>query len=307
MLNKKYATILALGKCGRGLKVRGVFNALLLSINLVACSGVPSYHEDRRVRPTEVVQRVQCELRMASERPSGQRLNLNTYSAGFTLSMKVETEIGPNASGDWVIPYHLTDTFIGGLKAGLTDYVLRDGSISYSVKIADLANFPCPDYLERAYRQDADTAEIVYGSFGVADWFDKMGTTLPATVYARPGKMDYTVKFGVTGSATASPGFKIVNLTGVVNLPAKRIDTHTLTMAFTQNPPPTAEPEPLEVCITNLPGAEKCKPEKKTPPSQGVLPSEKRPRPARGGVDPRTQQQLDQQLEMLRLRDILRQ
>jgi hypothetical protein len=266
---------------------------------LAGCSPVPNYVQDVRVKPVEVAARVQCEIKRASLLYSTKRLNLDDYSAGFTLALKVETDTGPDASADWVIPYHLTDTFTGGLKAGLKDYVLRDGSINYSVRIDKLRNFKCPAYIEAAYLNDPHAAEVTYGSFGIADWFGKMASTLTPENFADPGKMDYTVKFGVTGNATASPGFRIVNLTSAVNLAAKRIDTHTLTLAFTRNalPPPPAEP--LEVCITNLPDSKPCKPDIKT------LAPPRVPRP--GGVDPRTQQQLDQQLEMLRLRDILRQ
>lgn len=128
-----------------------------------------------------------------------------------------------------------------------------------------------------------------------------MASTVPNDKYAEPNKMDYTVKFAVTGSAQASPGFKIVNLTGVLNLPAKRIDTHTLILAFQKNVPKV----PQQVCVTNLPGATECKflPEKE---DKGITTLERRAPPPPRGMSQQMKQELNQQLDFLRLRDILR-
>lgn len=278
---------------------------LLGGLALLGCSPVPVYNEDIRVKPADVVARVECELKYASMVPHP-KLKLADYGAGFTLAFKVETEIGPNVKGDWIIPYHLTDTFTGGLTAGLTDNVVRDGSITSHVEIEKLKDYPCPPYLEQAYAQDFYNAEITYGSFGLIDWFAKMASTVPNNQYAEPNKMDYTVKFAVTGSAQASPGFKIVNLTGVVNLPAKRVDTHTLILAFLKKEKKDEPQAPEQVCVTNLPGATECKflPEKK---GGGVfMTPQRRAPPPRRGMSREMKQELNQQLDFLRLRDILR-
>jgi len=282
---------------------RRVFGLLIVSIGLVGCSPVPVYNADVRVRPADVVARVECELKYAAMVPHP-KLKLDDYGAGFTLAFKVETEIGPNVKGDWIIPYHLTDTFTGGLTAGLTDNVVRDGSITSHIDVVNLKDYPCPPYLEQAYSQDFYNAEITYGSFGLIDWFAKMASTVPNDKYAEPNKMDYTVKFAITGSAQASPGFKIVNLTGVVNLPAKRIDTHTLILAFLKKEKKEEPVTPEQVCVTNLPGATECKflPKKE---ERGLTTLQRLP-PTRRGLSPQMKQDLNQQLDFLRLRDILR-
>lgn len=132
---------------------------------------------------------------------------------------------------------------------------------------------------------------------------------MQSTNLAAPGDMNYTVKFAVTGTANPAPGFKIVNLTGVVNLPVKRIDTNTLDFALKKIPPEPPPPKPIEVCITNLPNAAPCK-----KPKEGVkfleekiVPPRKPPakRPPRR-LSPEMQERLNRQLENLQLRDILR-
>jgi hypothetical protein len=285
-----------------------VLRLLLVGVGLIGCSPVPAYHGDFRVRPEDIAARVQCELKIAAKLYSTKTVNLNDFAAGYTLGLKVETEVGPNVKGDWVIPYHLTDTFTGGLVAGMTDNVVRDGSIKFLFPIAPLQKYACPLYLDHAYREDIETANISYGSFGLIDWFANITRASSPDNLAITSQMDYTVKFGVTGSATASPGFKIVNLTGAVNLPLKRVDTHTLIVAFTRI---LAEPKPTKVCITNLPDAAPCKQEIEKKAIEELRKEEgksRRPsRPARApGLSPETQQQLNQQLDLLRLRDILR-
>lgn len=204
----------------------------LIALGLASCSTVPHYNEDPRIRPADVVARVQCELKFAAEDPTLKNLGVDDYAAGFTLSLKVETDVNPNVKGDWVIPYHLTDTFTASPTAGLDDNVVRDSGIKFTLPIAALHDYQCPSYLEQAYREDVKAAQISYGSFGLVDWFGRVSGAVQTTNLAAPGDMNYTVKFAVTGTANPAPGFKIINLTTVVNLPVKRIDTNTLDFAL---------------------------------------------------------------------------
>lgn len=237
--------------------------------------------------------------------PSIKMLNLENYAATYSLGLKVESDVNPNVSGSWVIPYHLADTFTAKPTFGVEDYVLRDSSTKYSLKLAALKTYQCPAYLARAYSEDAEAAKVSYGSFGLMDWLES--TAQSANSSQVTPKLDYyTVKFAVTGIANAAPGFAIVNLSGTVNLPLKRIDTNTLNVAFVE----VAETPVSKVCVTNVPGAAPCeKPAKPKKPSrapaavpQGVTPPPKRQAP----MGPAIQQQLDRKLENLQLRDILR-
>ena len=287
-------------------------SALVIGISLLGCSALPYYWNDPRISPADVVGRVQCELKRAAELPTEKPIDLKEYSAGFTVTMTAEFEISPNLSADWTIPYHLTDTLSAGFKAGVTDNAWREGSIDYSVNIADLDGYQCPEYLELAYQQDPRSAELTYGSFGVVNWFKTITSTLTKGPAAPKGPMSYSVKFAVTSSGSASPGFKVVNLNGTVNLPAKRTDTHKLALTFARNAGPTPEPEPVKVCVTNMPGATSCeRREEKRPPDKAVTVRPVAPKKPRAIIGPRgvpssTQQQLNQQLDILRLRDALR-
>jgi hypothetical protein len=242
---------------------------------------------------------VQCELQRASLKYSDRaRINLSKYAAGFSIALKVEQEVSPAAKVDWIIPHHLPDTMTLGATAGMVDHVSRDGSVEILVKVKELANYKCPERIAIAYTSERDEENLISGSFGIEDWLDKMeaaAQAAPAT--AVTGKdLDYTVKFAVTGSAGLTPGWVITNLTGSIALPLKRVDTNTLTLVLTKLDEGVPMPQP--VCVTNLPNSQECKPIQR--------PVQKPLRSPTIGLSPDTQFLLRQQLNNLRLRDILR-
>ncbi|HZL32335.1 MAG TPA: hypothetical protein VFC54_14915 [Pseudolabrys sp.] len=296
--------------------VRSVCIAAIVAGGVVACSPVPRFNVDPRISPSDVASRVQCELKLASENPANESLKLNTYIVSYSLGLKVESDVNPNVKADWVIPYHLTDTFNPSPSAGIEDYVLRDSSTKYSVSIANLTDYQCPHYLAAAYREDVDAARVSYGSFGIMDWLSQTSESAKSSPVA-PSLDYYTVKFAVTGTANPTPGFKIVNLMGTINLALKRIDTNTLNIVFVKDKPA----KPQEVCVTNLPNATECKPLPSAivKPKAPIASSKKRELQNLNATPPRTakpkqperipsdvQDRLDKKLENLQLRDILR-
>lgn len=251
---------------------RPVCGTAVAGVFLSACSPVPSFKSDHRIKPEQVAARVQCELKLAAQQPSAKRLKLREYDAGYSLTLNVETTVNPSITGDWVIPYHLTDTFTAKPTAGITDYVLRESTINYTLSLDSLANYECPEYLAKAYREDSEAALIKYGSFGLIDWIDGLGAaSTGAPAQSSIGQLKYTLKFAVTGTLDPSPGFKIVNLSGTLKLPYTRKDTHALNVVMTQS---------------------------------GRPPGVKRLAPAVPGAD--MQRLLNEQLNLMQLRDVLR-
>ncbi len=281
---------------------RCVFVATLVAVSVTACSPVPQYRTDPRINPADVAKRVYCELLLARQDSEISNLKLDDYKAAFALGLKVESNVNPNVKADWVIPYHLTDTFTSNATAGVDDYVLRDSSIKYPVVIASLTPADCPTDLKNAYLNDKDEAQMPYGSFGLLNWLSETSRTAKQTGVS-PLLDYYTVKFAVTTSGNPAPGFKIVNLTGTVNLTIKRIDANTHNVVFAKK----SKDEPQKVCVTNLPGAQPCEVKPSTPPTRKLKTFRERegvrtPSRMPSTVDP----QLDRKLENLQLRDILR-
>jgi hypothetical protein len=197
----------------------------ILSITLLiaaSCSTLPTYSPDTRIRVVEVVDRVKCEIKDTVKQFGRPPLNLGNAAVGFTMTLRVETEIGPTASVDWIIPYHLTDTFTFGGTAGMTNSAMREGSFKYLFKASELMNYRCKNH----------SHDVELGSFGIKEWVEKIAIAAKETHSDQPSGFDYTAKFGVAANASGKPGFKIINLSGSLGLAGKRTDTHTLVVGF---------------------------------------------------------------------------
>jgi len=195
----------------------------LATIVLASCAIVPEFPPETKVRVRDVVQRVECEIQQTIERNNKKLPKLKSWPIGYTLTLRVDTEVGATASADWTIPYHLTDTFTYSASPGLSGTSLREGSFTFLYD--PKKTYKCPADL------GGTSASEMFGSFGIQEWIEGVAIANGGSRLSEASTFGYTIKFAVAAIGNGKPGFKIVNMTGTVGLSGKRTDTNTLVIA----------------------------------------------------------------------------
>lgn len=205
--------------------------SLLTALFLTGCASLPEFELGTADHTADIVRHIECELNDAYKDVSAEHpwLRKDNWLAGYKLTYKADaTTAGTVGPAVWMFP----------VKHSLTGQVLqqnqniRQGVVEYK---NEWGTIPCIS--------DAGEERTVAfrGDLGIRDWLTKALEASSQTEEAskardRSGKPDvltYDVTFAATIDASMKPGFTLVNLTLGGTAGWKKIDTSTLSLAFT--------------------------------------------------------------------------
>jgi hypothetical protein len=253
-----------------------------------------------------VVERVQCEIADAVRENLPNNPWLKTWAGGFALTLKVETVAGITGTANWVIPWTPTSTFGIGASAGISGDMTRTAVVKFMLPLDQFTQYTClqPD-------NGGIDGRIFVSNLGLSDWLRRaIQSGDRIDVPNQPTELDYTLNFAVALNGGVTPGITLVNLSASTNPTASGTYTHTLDLAFTDASPSN----PQKVFVVNWPGTvaglARAVPGQRLqlmPRTYRVVPGTF---PYRGtgshGIDPDVKRRLDQILDNLQLRAILR-
>lgn len=280
---------------------------------LTGCTSLPSLPDETRIPVSAVVDRVQCEIRDAINANIPDYPWFKNWAGGFALTLKVEEVVGADATAGWVVPWSPPNGLTLGLSTGASHDTTRTAIVKYILPVKDFAQYRCvqpPSY--------GPGTHPFLGSLGLTEWLSRvLRSSNSNDVAKQPSEIDYTLNFAVALNAKFSPGITLINLTAGADASANRTDTHTLDLAFTDASPSN----PQKVFVVNwpslaaVPNAGSGVPPAPAPVPGGqvaphtyhVIPGTY---PFKGtgskGVDPDIKRRIDQILDNLQLRSLLR-
>ena len=273
---------------------------------LGGCAINPGLPDERRVSISDVMMRVQCELKAAYTGNVAKHPWLTDWAAGYTLTLDRQDKVGVDVGGA------VLNTLSGGVltlngKVGASETASETGIVSFGFYLRDLERVACSETQQHA------RGIYFSGSTGVEAWFmrvadgiDESSTDLVKT----PTSFGHVIDFKVSGSGSITPSWTAVagNASGMASL--TRSDQYNLKLGFTAIPAPPSN-KPIRVEVVNFPSWLKSAtpqafgtppvPQPKGPPPPKAKAQSDQP-PARRtlrSLDVDTQRQIDRVLERL--------
>jgi hypothetical protein len=218
-------------------------------VGLGGCAWVPDLPPHFIVRPADVLDQVECQLKNAVVAQFPDHKWLKSWGVQMTLTLQVERSAGVGASVDWSIPVGLNRSIRSFSISPAMDgsgRATRTGSVTYTLLINDV--------LKRNCGNDAINSNRPYfqGDIGVGSWLTEVtSSTGLDDVVQVPDQFGHTLEFGISVNGSVKPTVTFVNLSASGNIEGHIIDTYTLVLAFSD----AQAPPPKHVFVTNWPSS----------------------------------------------------
>lgn len=255
---------------------------------------IPEFPDERyQLSAAEVVDRVQCELRLAMTSSPKTRKRLLQLQGAFQLTLMVETTREANPSLDWIIPVRPPNSFSLAPSLTLADRFTREGTIKFDIVFEKLQNGPCLEPTRPGLMR-------IYGDFGLVDWLNRSLDYTDSNDRAEAGNLEYYLEFDFKLNVGLTPSFSIVNLSGKAGLATTWTNRHKLSVTIEEIPTLLSA---QIVCVANLAGSKPCDQTAIADIQEQI--KKGRRGPAEAKLDAATRTRLYQQLNMIELRNAL--
>ncbi len=222
--------------------------SLLICLVLTGCANTPKLPSNMHVEVADVVDNIRCELSTATT--DAKFLTADEgWTAGVDLQIGIIKTVGLAVNADLSIPLNSPTTLSPGFVA------TEEGSADRTVAFGFQKNLKTDKY-ECDARNHEDGLRL-NGSLGVFEWLELVQRVIEdqrtRDPQFSPGSVSTTIKFSVTTSGGLGAAFSLIpisnsSLGAGAKLGGSKLQTHTLTVTLTKNPPPSG---PQEVVIVS--------------------------------------------------------
>ncbi len=218
------------------MRIRSFLSSLLIAALTAGCGTAPELPSETELKVAEVVERVKCELHDIVARYPQHHSWLLKWAAGFTLTLKVKSRGGGEASTNFIWPISLGTSTVA-LNGGVTADAIRIAIFKLSITLADAKIYRCP-----LIEPEGVSRSNLTGDLGLAEW---MGRTIEAVEASHSEKdfngVGHTLEFFLQTTGGVSPSWALVrNITHkynpLVKVNLQRENTNTLDIALTRIP-----------------------------------------------------------------------
>ncbi|PWJ86045.1 hypothetical protein C8D77_12538 [Mesorhizobium loti] len=216
------------------------FTSLSALTVLFGCGSVPKPHSDYLVSVRDIVNNISCELQTAAKGVPFIEKSPNGWLAGVDMTLQVINEAGATADANLGVPLMPQALLVtaSSTHSGKAD---RQSTFSFNVDLGHPDKIQC----DRA-AAEALHGRRLRGNLGIQSWLTNMDSTIASTGI-KPDKVGYVLEFTIVDSGTGGPAISLIPvgesvLGSGLSLTASRNDVQTMTIAYTENSPPTKPP-----------------------------------------------------------------
>jgi len=196
--------------------------------------------ENQKLTENEIINHIKCELHKGVDAAidkyygPGQRSGrtakwINSWEATVTLKLSVDEKSSLNPGVSWIRPW--TDSsFVLGAGYSTSAAATRNETIAFKYKLSELTK-------RGRIAGECQPLRVISSDLKVGQFIDRKVflTTVPGTVIGPYSAFNYQVTFVVVYGGSATPTWKLVNLTANPNAPfvsAARSRTHDIAITF---------------------------------------------------------------------------
>jgi hypothetical protein len=215
----------------------------IVAVSVAGCATSPPSTDYRGVSVNDLVESVQCELRLGAFDGANIAKNLAKHGATAELELRLTDTSKLGASAVWVAPTG-PEVLTASLGLNSDGSSARTAKLEFSVELKNLKNKTC------GYGRTGLPAAPT--GLGLSDWvrsaFHAAGQDDVAEISEATYKLEFTLKQGADGGISVlSSRFNSAMIGGA----ASREDKHTLTVTLAR----IAVPQPQQVKIVSWPAA----------------------------------------------------